>query len=179
MVNEFGFRNKKEKQKLLDILKISLKKIIDSIPNEVKLRTNELLNNIILINLRQSFDYYEDDEGNEKYKLRQCYGLDKLFKKIYDILEIHKININDLDSTNTTEELLSKISKNELLGKIESFHDFHINKKIETTKLILSYSYQDFFSFFMNNTRRIKLLEEINKLYKNEKIKDINIEEYF
>ena len=47
-------------------------------------------------------------------------------------------------------------------------------KELQGSKLILSYSYQDYFEWLMKNKRRNELSDKINTLYKGDKIYEID-----
>ena len=72
--------------KIMDIYKDFLTNIINTIDSYERDRKEEIINNIILISLKQQLYEYEDDEGESKILIKQCFGLDQLFKKIYELL---------------------------------------------------------------------------------------------
>jgi len=176
VTNDFKNNKKSEIEKLITTLKDSLKKIINTMGAKVAPRTNEILNNIVLINLKQSLIEYEDEEGESKTILKQCYGMDKLFHKIYDIFVKLKISIHEIEAANDVKEMKEKIEKYELLGNIKTLEDIHINIKINSSKSILAYSKFDCFIIFFRDSRRKDLLEKINKLNEGPKIEDIEDE---
>ena len=177
VVNDLKYHKKSDINKFYEIMKASLEKIISTIPKDKKDKINkeEILNNIVIINLRQSIDEYEDDNGDTKIIIKQCYGIDILFKKIYDLFIKEKISIDEIKNTNNTKEILNKIQKYKSLKKIKDFTNFHLNTiKLKTAKLILSYSYKDYFDWLMKDKRRNELIEKINNLYEGDKINDID-----
>ena len=176
VTNDFKNNKKSEIEKLIATMKDSLKKIINTMGGKITSRTDEILNNIVLINLKQSLIEYEDEEGESKTILKQCYGMDKLFRKIYDIFVKLKISIHEIENANDVKEMKEKIEKYELLGNIKTLEDIHINIKINSSKSILSYSKYDCFVIFFRDSRRKELLEQINKLNNGPNIEDIEDE---
>ena len=177
VVNDLKYHKKSDINKFNEIMKASLEKIISTIPKDKKDKINkeEILNNIVIINLRQSIDEYEDDNGDTKIIIKQCYGIDILFKKIYDLFIKEKISIDEIKNTNNTKEILNKIQKYKSLKKIKDFTNFHLNTiKLKTAKLIFSFSYKDYFDWLMKDKRRNELIEKINNLYEGDKINDID-----
>ena len=177
VVNDLKYHKKSDINKFYEIMKASLEKIISTIPKDKKDKINkeEILNNIVIINLRQSIDEYEDDNGDTKIIIKQCYGIDILFKKIYDLFIKEKISIDEIKNTNNTKEILNKIQKYKSLKKIKDFTNFHLNTiKLKTAKLIFSFSYKDYFDWLMKDKRRNELIEKINNLYEGDKINDID-----
>ena len=174
VLNDFDNNKKTDIIRLTEVLKDSIKKIITTMDNNKNILQDNILDNFVSINLRQSLYEYEDEKEEIKTIIKQCYGMDILCKKIYDIFIKHKISISEIESANNTKEILSKIKKYKLLGGIYDFIKFHINKKIESIKLILYYSYQDYFVWLMKNKRRNELIQKINELYKGDVIDDID-----
>ena len=148
VVNDLKYHKKSDINKFYEIMKASLEKIISTIPKDKKDKINkeEILNNIVIINLRQSIDEYEDDNGDTKIIIKQWYDMDILFKKIYDLFIKEKMFIDEIKNTNNTKEILNKIQKYKSLKKITDYSNFYLNTiKLKTAKLILSYSYKDYF----------------------------------
>ena len=135
-----------------------IKKIISPIEKDKlnKINKEKILDNIVIIKLKQSLDEYvdEDEEGKNKIKIKQCYGVDSLFIKIFDLFVNQRISRYEIDKAKY------------LLIKIYVY-------KLKASKLILYYSYQDYFVRLMKDTRRNELFEEINSLYKGD-IDDID-----
>ena len=70
---------------------------------------------------------------------------------------------------------MNKIQKYKSLKKITDYSNFYLNTiKLKTAKLILSYSYKDYFDWLMKDKRRNELIEKINNLYEGDKINDID-----
>jgi len=174
--NDFQGNKKNKIKKLSEVIKDNIKKIISTIPKEKqnKLNIEDILNNISVIKLSQSLCEYVDNEGNNRIKIAQCYGMDSLFTKIYNLFNQDKISTYEIENTKNTEEIIDKIKKIKSFEKITNFINFHINKKLQVSKLILSYSYQDYFVWLMKDKRRNELIDKINILYKGDKIFDID-----
>ena len=64
---------------------ISLKQIVSGEKDIDNSRIEEILKNMVIINLKQKIEDDDDDEEEEKKKkkIRQCYGMDELFNKIF------------------------------------------------------------------------------------------------
>ena len=174
VVNDFKNNKKSEQKKLMDTYKDSLTKIIYTMNSNVRERKDEILNNMILINLKQQLFEYEDEEGESKTIIKQCYGLDQLFKKIYEIFCDKKISLYEIESAKNVREMQERIAKFELLESIKEMEDIFIRIKINSSKAILSYAKYDWFIIFFRDKRRKELLEEINKLNTGKNIPDIN-----
>lgn len=173
VLNDHGKKGKKEKERLTDIYMGSLRQVIKSMP--INEQSYEILNNIIIINLRQSIEENDDDEEEEKkIRIKQCYGMDKLFKKIYDMFEKDKISIYEIEIAKNVKEMQERIRKYDLLKNIEEIEDIYINIKIDSSKLILSYSKYDWFIWLFRDKRRKELLQKINELNHGRDISDIN-----
>lgn len=100
--NAFG-ASKKYAYKLISYAKDSLNQIM----NDIKLRNNqilEILDNIILLNQKQSI---EEDEEENKLIIKQCYGMDSLFIKIYQIFLSQKICITELDKSRDIKKMMN------------------------------------------------------------------------
>ena len=139
-------------------------------------RIEEFIKNVVVIKLIQNYDYYEDEDEDTKIIIKQCYGMDSLIHKIYELFQYNKISICEIENSKDIIELLNKIKNYKSLENITKFINFHLNKKLEASKLILSYSYQDYFVWLMKDKRRNELIEKINELYKGNKI--YNIDEF-
>ena len=150
--------------KIMDIYKDFLTNIINTTNSYKRDRRDEILNNIILISLKQQLFEYEDDEGESKIIIKQCFGLDQLFKKMYELFLDKKIFISEIESSTNIKEIKERMSKFELLQNICKQEDIFINNKIISSRTILSYSKYDWFNKFSVDQRRKKLLQEINKL---------------
>ena len=175
VLNDHGYLSSKQKTRYIDIMKTSLTQIINQQEknknkNEEKIDLFSLLNNIIIVKLRQSID---EDEDN-KMKIKQCYGLDELFKKIYDMFEKQKVSIPEIRDAKDIDTLKKIISGYDVLKNIQSKEDVQINTKINCSKEILSKAKYDWFIWFGRDKRRKKLLEFINETYKTKPIDDID-----
>jgi hypothetical protein len=165
-----------------------------------KSRLKEIHNNIVLINLRQSIEDEEDDDDNKnnKKKIRQCYGMDELFAKIYSNFKELKISEYQIENAKDNIYELKKIIESfPLLSHIKHIEDLNIDIKIQCSKLILSYAKYDFFIVPRRYKRRQELLNKINTLnqgksfdvgekyneleyrFNNNSYKDDDIDEFF
>ena len=164
VLNDFKNNKKKEINKLTETMKDSLKKIITSISQNERenIDQNEILNNIVVINLRQSLFEYEDENEEIKVVLKQCYGMDTLFKKIYDLFSNDKISIYQIQNADNVKELQEEIKKYKLLNFIRKIEDMYISIKINSSKTILSFSKYDCFVWIFRDSRRKDLLKKIN-----------------
>ena len=185
VLNDKSNNTKKNREKLLDVFKDSIKKIVNTMENKDKIDVNDIIKNMVVINLKQSVEEEEeddddndDDEENstkkkKKIKIRQTFGMDQLFNKIYEMLKNHQIRVYEIEKSNNMSELIKNVSKYELLNHIKNIEDIHINIKIESAKLILSYAKYDWFVWFYRDKRRKELLYKINTLNKGSSINDI------
>lgn len=170
VVNTFGKPEKgKETQKLLKDKKDSLRQILKGEKKEI---VNPIIENMILVNQISSLD--EGDEEDEEPRLKKAYGIDSLFKKLYDIYNKEKIVINEIENSKNAKEMQENIKQYNLLSHINTIEDIIINKKISASKQILSYSRYDFFVLFFRDSRRKELLSKLRELYVDKSDKDIN-----
>lgn len=117
----------------------------------------------------QNFNEIEDNDGKNIIEINQCYGIDELFHKIYQIFGNETIYINHIENKSNLKELRENIKKFNLLSKLINIFDNLVNIKIECSKLILSYSKKGFLNLF-KKSRRIELLSEIRQINKSESI---------
>lgn len=136
--------------------------------SKIREKLPQILEDIILVNQNQSTE--EDDDGNSKIK--QCYGMDVLFKKIYD--QNQKISIYEIVNSKDIKEMKNNIEKYKLLKNIQNIEDINISLKIHSSKTILSYAKYDCFFWFGREGRRKILLKIINSNYNGKKIVDID-----
>ena len=170
VVNTFGKTEKgKETQKLLKDKKDSLRQILKG---EEETIIKPIVDNMILVNQISSFD--EGDEEDEEPRLKKAYGMDSLFKKLYDIFKKEKIVINEIENSKNVKEMKDNIKKNNLLSHINNIEDIIINRKILASRKILSYSRYDFFVLFFKDSRRKELLSYLRKLYGDKSDKNID-----
>ena len=175
-MNDKRKTTKKIRARLLDIFKDSIKKIINTMDNIDDAYLKEILQNMVVINLKQYVDEVDDEEENEsvKIKIKPSFGMDELFKNIYEMLKPHKISIPDIDKAEDVSQLMKNIKKYNLLNHITNIEDMHINIKIRCANLILSYAKYDWFILFFRDKRRKELLKEINDINKGAYIGDID-----
>ena len=142
--NNFGY-SKVQCNKYLYSIQQSIKEIAKLKYQKNLWGLEEILNGITLINLKQTI--YEDEE-EEKLKIIQCYGMDRLFQKIYELFKNDKIMINEVNCCRDINEMYNIIKKYRIIEYLCYVIDININIKIEISKLILSYSKYDGFVFF-------------------------------
>ena len=176
VLNSFGIGKKvKNTIRLVNTFKGSLEQIITNVSSEKKpeeIKKEEILNNIQLVNQIQSTD--EDNEGNTIIK--QCYGMDELFQKIYNIFKDKKITTNEILNSSDLNSFIENIKKYTLLQHIKNIEDISINLKINASKKILDTSRTLMWwkLFFVNrDAKRKQLLKEIQKLYNKSDVEDI------
>jgi small GTP-binding protein len=170
VVNTFGKTEKgKETQKSLKDKKDSLRQILKGEKQEI---IESIVGNMILVNQISSFD--EGDEEDEEPRLKKAYGMDSLFKKLYDIFKKEKIVINEIENSKNVKEMKDNIKKYNLLSHINNIEDIIINRKILASRKILSYSRYDFFVFFFIDSRRKELLSYLRELYGDKSGKNID-----
>ena len=174
VVNDFKNNKKSEQRKLMGTYKDSLTKIINTMEPKVRERKDEILSNMILINLKQQLFEYEDEEGESKTTIKQCEGLDQLFKKMYELFCDKKISITEIESATNVTEMQQRMKKFELLENLSKLEDIFIRIKINSSKAILSYSKYDWFVPFFRDRRRKNLLKEINELNQGKSIDNID-----
>lgn len=177
ILNNHG-NTKSECKKLLEVTKSSLKQIVNAEPEIEKSRLDEILKNMVIICLKQKIeDIDEDDEGEEKEKkkrIKQCYGMDELFNKIYELFREDKIVTHEIEGAKDVKELIKVIQKYKLLSYIKNIEDISVNLKIELSKIILSYSKYDKYIWFYRDSRRKELLNIISNKHNGKNIDDIN-----
>ena len=131
VVNDFKYHKQSDKNKFYENMKVILENIISRIPKnkQDKINKENILNNIIIINLQQFIYKYEDENEDIKTIIKQCYGMDILFKKIYDLFIEDKISFDEIENTKNINEIMNKIQKYKSLEKINDFTYFHLNIK--------------------------------------------------
>ena len=134
--NSYGKSQKgKETKRLLKIMEDSIKQIFNNKDSKIKEKLPQILEDKILVNQIQSIE--EDDDGNSKIK--QCYGMDVLFKKIYEIFQNKKISIYEIVYSKDIKEMRNNIKKYKLLKNLQNIEDINISIKIKSSKTILFY----------------------------------------
>ena len=104
--NSFGkYQNRNETNRLLKIMEDSIKQIFNNMDSKIREKLPQILEDIILVNQNQSTE--EGDDGNSKIK--QCYGMDVLFKKIYEIFQNQKISIYEIVNSKDIKEMKNNI----------------------------------------------------------------------
>ena len=98
----FGNIKKADIMKSYEEAKDYINKIISSIEKDKlnKINHEKILDNIVIIKLKQSLDEYvdEDEEGKNKIKIKQWYGVDSLFIKIFDLFVNQRISSYEIDN---------------------------------------------------------------------------------
>ena len=171
VLNDHEKNSKSEITRLKGVFQTSLRQITNTITGKNDKYVEQILNNIVVINLKQYFYEYEDDENDTTtMKLKQPFGMDELFNKIYEILKDHTISKFEINNASNVKDIEEHIKKFDLLKHIQKIEDVHINIKIECANLILSYARYDFFVWFFMDKRRKELLEKINAINKGSEI---------
>ena len=173
VLNNFGI-SKRESNNSKKVYESSITQIVKSSENFDNSKLNELLDNIIVICLKQKFDEDADEEEEGKIKIKQGYGMDKLFQKIHDLFIADLIPIDDIEAAETVEEIINVIKKNKLISYFQKIEDIAVNMQIELSKKILSCSKYDKFIWFFRDSRRKELLQFINERNNGPKIEDID-----
>ena len=168
VVNTFGKAEKgKLTIKLLNDKKDSLRQILKDV--DIKI-SNPIVDNMTLVNQISTLD--ENDDGEPI--LKKAYGMDNLFKKLYEIFKKEKILINEINNSKNVEEMMKIIQKFNLLLHITKIEDIIINNKITASKTILSFSRYVFFVVLFRDYRRKELLSELRRIYNDKSNEDIN-----
>ena len=145
----------------------SFKDSLETILNEEEGNISEekiekILDNMVFINLIPKNDI-------------KAYGLEKLFKKLYEIMEDKKINIEQLENKKNLKEFLDAIQKYPLLGLFKQVKDFQIKNRINVSKDILESSKSDHWwtitGLIGRGNRRKELLKKIAEAYGEKNIK--------
>ena len=153
-----------------------MKKEIQQILNTTlkNINLDKHLDNIVLINQKQSLE--KDDEGN--LIIHQCYGMDSLFNKIYEVFKSQKINFNEIEKSTNEKQMMNFIGNYKLLEKMKIRLDININLKIHASNIILSYSKNSkknkFFDMLIKKKEK-EMLNKISKIYDADKT-DIDID---
>ena len=108
VLNDFGDHSLKERKRLIDIFKDQLLQISKCMEKD---KLNRIIHNIVLIQLKQYISEDEDEDEEVHIKIKQCFGMDKLFKIIYEMFEPHKISCGDLFNCPNIKELMHTIEK--------------------------------------------------------------------
>ena len=145
----------------------SYKDSLETILNEEEGNISEekiekILDNMIFINLVPKDD-------------KKAYGLEKLFKKLYDNMKDKKINIEQLENKKNVKEFLDAIQKYPLLGLFKQVKDFEIKNRINVSKHILESSKSDHWwtitGLITRFNRRKELFKKIAEAYGEKNIK--------
>ena len=105
-----------------------------------------------------------DDDNSDKIKIIKEFGLDNLFKGIYNIVKDNIINIKELDKLKKTEDLFNLFLSNKLYNHFKEVNDIFISIRSELSNLILSYGRRNRFCFSHNKVKNMKLMA--NLIYK-------------
>ena len=175
VLNNHG-NTRNECKKMLEVTKSSLKQIVKAENDKQdkkdkkkieESRLDDLVKNMVIICLKQKIEDDDDEEEEEKKrKIKQIYGMDELFNKIYVLFRGDKILTHEIDGAKDVEEIIKVLGKYKLLSYIKNIEDIGVNLKIELSKTILSYAKYDKYVWFFRDSRRKKLLNIIN--YKND-----------
>ena len=181
VTNNFG-KAKREIKKLLNVMKNSLKQIIMTSTSDPKEKVelepekidekkmDDIINNCSVICLKQKIEGGEEDDEDEKIKIKQGYGMDELFERIHNLFKNEKISTDEIEDADSVEDLIQIIRKNKLLSYMETIQDIKVNLQIELSKIVLSYAKFDKFIWFFQDKRRKDLLEIISEKNSGNKI---------
>lgn len=184
ILNNHG-NTRSECKKMLEVTKSSLKQIVKAENDKIKeskaendeikeSRLDELVKNMVIINLKQKIEDDDDEEEEKKKrKIKQSYGMDDLFNKIYELFKGDKIVTHEIEGAKDVKEIMKVLDKYKLLSYIKSIEDIGVNLKIELSKTILSYAKYDKFIWFFRDSRRKDLLNIINNKMNGKNIEDI------
>ena len=103
-----------------------------------------------------------DDDNSDKIKIIKEFGLDNLFKGIYNIFKDNVINIKEINSLKNAEDLFNLFLSNKLYNHFKEVNDIFISIRSELSNLILSYGRLNRLSF--NKAKNMKLMA--NLIYK-------------
>ena len=93
---------------------------------------------------------------------------------MYELFYDKKISITEIESANNVTEMQQRMKKFELLENLSKLEDIFVRIKINSSKAILSYSKYDWFFLLFRDSRRKKLLKEINAINQGKSIDNIN-----
>ena len=177
VLNNHG-NTRNECKKLLEVTKSSLKQIINADKEIEKSKLDEILKNMVVICLKQKIedddDEEEEEEKEKKKKIKQCYGMDELFKKMNELFLEDKILTHEIEGANDVEDIIKILQNYRLLSYIKYMEDISVNLKIGLSKTILSYSRYDKFVWFYRDSRRKKLLKLIKEKNDGMPVNDID-----
>lgn len=164
-----------ESHRLVEKYKKSLKDIINTLKDSEKYQLYKYIDNFVLIRLTQIISKDDEDENGDCHvKIKQCYGMDKLFMQIYEMFKKHKISIHEIQKCSNVNDFISVFKKYELLKNLGIKEDIYLNRKIEASKIIISYSGYGLLKMFFKDSQRKELLIEINKIFSRKKQVDID-----
>lgn len=182
-MNDSSNNKDSEAKRLFDITQQSLLKIFDLnslIDNDKK---EELKKNIILLRIKQRLYFRETNDDNcniqKRVKIiKQGYGMDILFKRIFSIFEKYKISYSDICINKEINEIWKIMEKYEILSKMKEIKDSKVNIYIKCLKLILSFSKKENFKSEPEKVKIIEFLKELNKIL-NIKLEDNLDKKYY
>lgn len=157
-INTHGIKeNSDEYWKKEESYKDSLETILNEEEGNIsEEKIEKILDNMIFINLVPKND-------------TKAYGLEKLFKKLYENLKNKKINIEQLENNKNLKDFLEAIQKYSLLKIFTRIKDFQIKNRINLSKDILESSKSDHWwtitGLMGRGNRRKELLKKIAKTY--------------
>lgn len=150
-----------------------------------KLFSNDFKIKIYPINLYSQID----DDDSDGIKIIKEFGLDELYKGIYNNFSKNIIEIDEIKKINTVENLFQIFGNNKLYNHFKAINDIFISLRSELSNLILSYGRLNRFSFFNKEKNMIKMAnliykrcigkkcekidEYLNQLSSDEKVDDI------
>ena len=174
VLNKIRIYSQREVRRLTEIFKESLIKIAKSMPEYKYMYIDNITDNIITIKLKQDTfqeETEEEDKEKEHIIIKQCDGMDKLFKRIHEMFEKHKISIIELEKNIDNYKLIDFVKKYELLEHFRRVEDEYIYIIINSARLILSYGKTSLFGLFFKENKRKELLEQLISM-NSDKYKD-------
>ena len=164
--------------RLIEQYKKSLINIINTMKESEKSKLYEYTDNFVLVQLKQKIyeDEEEEEDENDYYnlKIKQCYGMDKLFMRIYEMFKEHKISIPEIHLCSDVKDFIWFFNKYELFKNLRIKEDTYLNRKIEASKIIMSYSGYGLLKMIFKDSKRKELLDEINKIFYRKERVDID-----
>lgn len=163
--NTFGLEEESDEYyRNKEIVEDCLSSIMREIPGLKDEKMDKILDRIISVNLIKKMK-------NNKEVLVNCYGIDKLLGKMYEIMSKKKIDETDIRKATNLSELIEKTKNYPLLKMFKDKGDFKMKNRINLSKHILSCAkgdfWKDFFivGFFTLNSRRKDMVKHIVEKY--------------
>lgn len=163
--NTFGMEEESDEYfKNKEIIEDSLNSLMMEIPQFPDEKKEKIIDSIVYVNLVQKFKNNKEVQVN-------CYGIDKLLAKMYELLEPKKIDELEIRKAKNVEELINISKRYELLKMFREKGDFRLKNRITLSKYILSCAKDDFWKDFLIlglftlNSRREDMIKKICGAY--------------